>query len=124
MRKNSRTAKNCSRLLALLMAFAMILTFNAWPLKAEAAGKEIIILHTNDVHSRVDDKLGYGGVKTVKDQLEKEGNTVFLLDAGDTLHGLPIANLSKGENIVEIMNSVGYDAMTPGNHDFTMVLLS
>ncbi len=42
----------------------------------------------------------------------------FLLDAGDTFHGQTIATLVKGESIVKIMNSMGYDAMTTGNHDF------
>jgi len=49
----------------------------------------------------------------------KEANAeVILLDAGDTLHGLPFANLVEGKSIVDLMNLVGYDAMTPGNHDF------
>ncbi|NLO40942.1 MAG: hypothetical protein GX115_15915, partial [Ruminiclostridium sp.] len=40
------------------------------------------------------------------------------LDAGDTFHGQTIATLNKGESIADIMNAIGYDAMTPGNHDF------
>lgn len=43
---------------------------------------------------------------------------MLLLDAGDALHGLPFATISKGESIVRIMNTMGYDVMTPGNHDF------
>ncbi|MBQ9988983.1 MAG: bifunctional metallophosphatase/5'-nucleotidase [Clostridia bacterium] len=79
---------------------------------------DIVILHTNDVHSRVDDNLGYAAVKTVKESEISAGNHVLLLDAGDALHGLPIANLSEGRDIVQIMNAVGYSAMVPGNHDF------
>lgn len=56
-------------------------------------------------------------VKKLKEQIE-EVAPVLLLDAGDALYGLPIVNLSNGENIVKIMNKVGYDAMDPGNHDF------
>ncbi|MEG2457104.1 MAG: 5'-nucleotidase C-terminal domain-containing protein, partial [Clostridia bacterium] len=60
----------------------------------------------------------YSRVTTLKKQYEAAGATVVLLDAGDVLHGLPIANLLKGENIVQILNKVGYDAFVPGNHDF------
>ena len=86
--------------------------------ETETAEQPIIILHTNDIHSRADGDLGYASVKGWKTYYESLGNPVLLLDAGDSLHGLPVANLSGGENIVELMNAVGYTAMTPGNHDF------
>ncbi|WP_312092223.1 5'-nucleotidase C-terminal domain-containing protein [Aminipila sp.] len=119
--------KNCfkhgSIILALIMLMTMQFTF-AFASDGQntsvvgAAKGQIVILHTNDVHSRVDDKLGYASVKGWKDYFQAQGSTVLLLDAGDSLHGYPIANLGQGENIVEIMNAVGYTAMTPGNHDF------
>lgn len=82
-----------------------------------------VIIHTNDSHGRaVPDSyngyLGFTAVSALKKEYEAAGAKVILLDAGDTLHGLPIANLVKGESIVEIMNLAGYDAMAPGNHDF------
>ena len=40
------------------------------------------------------------------------------LDAGDTFHGLTLINLSRGSNMAMLMNLSGFDAMTPGNHDF------
>lgn len=108
--------KKWSKLFALLLVLIMAFSFTA---VGQAEGdSQIVILHTNDVHSRVDDNLGYAGVKSVKDALEAQGKEVLLLDAGDALHGLPLANLSEGMNIVEIMNAVGYTAMAPGNHDF------
>jgi len=83
---------------------------------------KIVILHTNDVHSRVqagiDNSLGYAAVVAAKKYYKSLGADVLLVDAGDTFHGLPIANLSKGANIAELMNDVGYNAMAPGNHDF------
>ncbi len=78
----------------------------------------IVILHTNDSHGRVDTNLGFTRVAVAKERLEEAGAIVLLLDAGDTLHGLPFATVSRGESIVRIMNTVGYDAMVPGNHDF------
>ena len=38
--------------------------------------------------------------------------------AGDTFHGLTLINLSRGSNMAMLMNIAGFDAMTPGNHDF------
>ena len=81
----------------------------------------ITILHTNDIHARVEgnDKnlIGYPLLVAIANEHRKEGE-VLLLDAGDTLHGTSFANLTQGESIVEIMNLAGYDAMAPGNHDF------
>lgn len=82
-----------------------------------------VILHTNDIHGRaVPDSynklMGFTAVSALKKDLEAAGAKVILLDAGDTLHGLPFATLTKGSNIVKLMNAIGYDAMTPGNHDF------
>ncbi|MBO5197945.1 MAG: 5'-nucleotidase C-terminal domain-containing protein [Lachnospiraceae bacterium] len=84
---------------------------------------KIVILHTNDTHARVQEdtengQMGYAAVGALKKACEEAGAEVILLDAGDTLHGLPFATVSQGESIVRVMNAVGYDAMTPGNHDF------
>jgi len=78
----------------------------------------IVILHTNDSHGRVDTNLGFSRAAYAKAKLEGAGATVLLLDAGDTLHGLPFATVSEGEAVVQVMNEAGYDAMTVGNHDF------
>lgn len=112
--------KNKSKLFSLLLSLCMIISMipNVVFASDNLSSNDIVIMHTNDIHSRVDDNLGYTSVKGWKDYFEQNGNDVLLLDAGDTLHGLPIANLSKGSNIVKMMNEVGYDAMTAGNHDF------
>ena len=110
--------KTNKKLLSLILVLAMIFSFAPSVLAAIPADKEIIILHTNDIHNRVDDNLGYAGVKALKDELEAKGKNVILLEAGDVLHGMPIANLTDGLTIIEIMNAVGYTAMVPGNHDF------
>ncbi len=114
-----RQFKFLSIVMAIAMMFSLQFTYafaeTAEP--SETAGS-IVILHTNDVHSKVDGALGYASVKGWKDYYLAEDAAVLVLDAGDALHGYPIANLSRGENIVEIMNAVGYTAMTPGNHDF------
>ncbi|BCJ95849.1 metallophosphatase [Anaerocolumna cellulosilytica] len=82
-----------------------------------------VILHTNDSHGRaVPDSyngyMGFTAVSALRAYYEKQGAQVLVMDAGDTLHGLPIATLEKGESIVQFMKLAGYDVMTPGNHDF------
>ncbi len=108
--------KSISIVVAIVMLFTLQFSFSF----AETADESdpIVILHTNDMHSKVDGELSLASVKGWKDYYEAKGSAVLILDSGDALHGLPVANLSRGENIVDIMNEVGYTAMTPGNHDF------
>ena len=90
--------------------------------------KELIILHTNDTHSRIEplpetdrnfpDKGGVVRRATYIDQTRKENKNVLLFDAGDFLQGTPYFNLFKGEIEVKAMNLLGYDAVTLGNHEF------
>lgn len=78
---------------------------------------KITILHTNDTHGRFvgDNKvIGMDKLATIK----KETPNSVLVDAGDTIHGLPFVTLSKGQDAVDIMDAVGYEFMVPGNHDF------
>lgn len=83
---------------------------------------EITILHTNDVHSRVSfsayDGMGYEKLSTIVKEMRAKNPNTLLMDAGDAFHGQTISTLNKGESIVQIMNTVGYDLMTVGNHDF------
>ena len=98
-------------------ALAMLVTL-LLPVAVLAAGKEIIILHTNDIHCGVTDNLGIDKVSQYKKDLKKQGYPVALADAGDAIQGAPIGKLSTGESIVKIMNAVGYDFVIPGNHEF------
>ncbi len=89
---------------------------------------ELIILHTNDTHSRIEplpetDRTfpNKGGVvrrATYIQQVRENNKNVLLFDAGDFLQGTPYFNLFKGEVEVEAMNLMGYDAVTLGNHEF------
>ncbi|WP_291299983.1 choice-of-anchor I family protein [Desulfosporosinus sp. BICA1-9] len=84
--------------------------------------KSITILHTNDTHSRVVegkyDGMGFAKITTMIKQYKAQNPNTLVLDAGDTFHGQTIATLEKGESIAKLMNVMGYDAMTAGNHDF------
>ena len=90
--------------------------------------KKLTILHTNDVHSRLESfpmdggkYQGLGGVAVRADLIKKirsEADQVLLLDAGDIFQGTPFFNLYKGEPEMKAMDAMGYDAATMGNHDF------
>ena len=60
----------------------------------------------------------YAKVAALKAMYEEAGATVYLLDAGDFSQGEPAVSVSEGATAVELMNMVGYDAATPGNHEF------
>ena len=88
------------------------------PFTAFAEEKDIVILHTNDIHCGVSDNLGIDKVSQYKKDLQKKGVPVALVDVGDAIQGAPIGKLSSGESIVKIMNAAGYDFVIPGNHEF------
>ncbi len=88
----------------------------------------VTILHTNDMHSRIDPfpmdggrNQGMGGVvsRAAKiEQIRKERENVLLLDAGDMFQGTPYFNFFHGEVEVKAMSKMKYDLGTIGNHDF------
>jgi len=79
---------------------------------------EITILHTNDMHGRIAGDGEYIiGIDRIAAIRQNTPNSI-LIDAGDTLHGLPIATLSRGEDIASLMKDAGYIAMGLGNHEF------
>ncbi len=89
---------------------------------------QLTILHTNDVHSRLDPfpmdggrNQGMGGVAAraaLIQKIRQEQSQVLLLDAGDIFQGTPYFNIYKGEPEIKAMTMMGYDACTMGNHDF------
>ena len=79
---------------------------------------DIVILHTNDVHCGVQDTIGYDGLMLFKKQLLKKYNNVILVDAGDHIQGGTMGLISGGEAIIDIMNKLGYEVATLGNHEF------
>ena len=79
---------------------------------------DIVILYTSDVHCGIDQGFGYAGLQQVKEYFTAEGNEVILVDDGDSIQGEPIGTMTKGEAIIPMMNELGYDVATPGNHEF------
>ena len=80
--------------------------------------EDIIILHTNDVHCGLMDYIGYDGLMLYKRELQSKYKYVITVDAGDHIQGGAIGLLSKGLDIIDIMNKIGYDVVTLGNHEF------
>lgn len=117
-----RSHKLLSLLLALVMVFALMgtaMAADATPVTTAAAAKDIVVLYTNDVHGATSDKtLGYDGLAAYKKDMLKTTDYVSLVDAGDFVQGGTINTLSQGEETVAIMNKVGYDVVTIGNHEF------
>ncbi|MDA9357600.1 5'-nucleotidase/apyrase family protein [Candidatus Thioglobus sp.] len=96
----------------------------------------LTILHTNDFHARFrpiskyDNNCSaennaegkcFGGsarlITAIEDARSRHENTV-LLDGGDQFQGTLFYNLYKGKVAAEMMNKLGYDGMTVGNHEF------
>lgn len=111
--------------LALLLSVVMSLTLlvsTAWAEEKtgftlpESLNGKTVVLHTNDVHGAIDK---YAKVAALRDECyDKGATTVVLVDAGDFSQGSPYVSLSKGATAVEMMNAVGYDIVTLGNHEF------
>lgn len=99
-------------------------------LMAAAKGRQLLILHTNDTHSCVlplnpnlaDTMLasrgGFLRRAAMIDQMRKEDKDLLLLDSGDFSQGSPYYTMFKGDVETELMNIMGYDAATIGNHEF------
>lgn len=88
----------------------------------------LVVLHTNDTHSRMDPFpvdggpfAGLGGAArraTLIRRVREENEHVLLLDAGDIFQGTPYFNFFGGELEFRAMAAMGYDVATLGNHDF------
>ena len=81
--------------------------------------EDIFVLYTNDTAGELNGNISFSNIKGYKDLLESEDKGVCLVDAGDFLDG-SISYRSKGQDIVKIMNLVGYDAVAMGNQEFSI----
>ena len=105
------------KILSCLLALALLLS-GLTAFAEETAAKDVVVLYTNDVHCGIDENIGYAGLAAYKKAFAKAGYDVLLVDNGDAIQGGPVGTLSKGEYIIDIMNEVGYDVATIGNHEF------
>ena len=98
--------------------------------------EQITILHTNDIHGQYIHKISkkkanrrsykYGGLSILNAYIKQIGtevhNNFLLFDAGDFMTGNPICDIefegAKGGALIYFFNYIGYDGLTPGNHEF------
>ena len=107
-----------------------IVAFAAIAATGEAQDKQLVILHTNDTHSTVEqlnpnlankDLAGRGGYIRRLELLRQERQQhpdLLYFDSGDFSQGSPFYTLFKGDVEIGLMNQMGIDAATIGNHEF------
>jgi 5'-nucleotidase/UDP-sugar diphosphatase len=101
-----------------------------------AAEYKLTILHTNDFHARFEPISKYDGPCSAEDngagecfggsgrlvtavaEARTRTNNSILVDGGDQFQGTLFYTYYKGALAAEMMNKMGYDAMTVGNHEF------
>ena len=95
---------------------SLILVISALPVSVSAINNDdIVILYENDVHCTVE---GYSKLSAMKKELKESYSYVGVVSGGDFIQGNSLGVISKGEYIVNLMNLVGYDTVTLGNHEF------
>src|SRR3989338_6650288 len=124
-------------LLVMVVSFVMISGYGFGGANPE--DRKIQLLWTNDTHGyfmpvyhaefeEVDSYAataategrigGYAQIKTLVNNLKTKSKNVLFMDSGDTFDGSPVAQMTRGEAVIPVLNAMGYDAMTPGNRDF------
>ncbi|MEI6060156.1 MAG: bifunctional UDP-sugar hydrolase/5'-nucleotidase [Bacteroidota bacterium] len=105
-----------------VLALAILALFSTSKIsfaQKHAKTTEIIILHTNDMHSKIDN---FGKLAYLADSLRKTHKYVFLVAAGDNFTGNPIVDMypDKGYPMIDLMNKLRFDVTAIGNHEFDM----
>ena len=85
------------------------------PTTIDNRSDNIVILYENDVHCVVE---GYSKLSAMKKELNETYKHVGVVSGGDYIQGSSLGVISQGEYIIKLMNLVGYDAVTLGNHEF------
>ncbi|XP_040062786.1 protein 5NUC-like [Ixodes scapularis] len=117
--------------------FAILLASNvSVSLGSESETFTLTILHTNDVHSHIQETTKYGGVCSAKDknaskcvggvarivtkvkQLKKEHPGALFMNGGDFYQGTPYYTILKHYMVSTIMTAMAYDQVCLGNHEF------
>ena len=98
---------------------------------------QITILGTTDLHGNIDpidyytnkpDNRGLAKIATLIKRTRKENPNSLLIDSGDTIQGTPLESFHNRKNnappdpMMLVMNSLNYDAMTVGNHEYNFGL--
>lgn len=101
----------------LSIALTVLLLLSTCIVANAATPEKSVFLFTNDVHCNYEDYI-YLAQYEADMKAQADVTSTYLVDAGDAIQGGIIGTLSKGEDIIKIMNFVGYDFAIPGNHEF------
>ena len=107
--------KIISIFVCILMFIGVISISACNPTTTDNRSDDIVILYENDVHCVVE---GYSKLSAMKKELNETYKHVGVVSGGDYIQGSSLGVISQGEYIVKLMNLVGYDAVTLGNHEF------
>ncbi|KAF4555690.1 Hypothetical protein D9617_2g056530 [Elsinoe fawcettii] len=123
-----------SLLLSSVVAEDVLISRRNWvQRRSEQENFDLTFFHINDVHAHLDEFRassgvdcqpaqgcvgGYARVKTVLDEMRPQAENSLFLNAGDEFQGTLFYNFYKGEKTAEVLNQMGVDAMTLGNHEF------
>ena len=85
--------------------------------------EKLLIYSINDFHGAIEETdSAYGAARIsgyIKNSIEENADAATLvISSGDMFQGSAISNHTRGKIVVDIMNEIGYDAMTLGNHEF------
>uniref|UniRef100_A0A6B0VES2 5'-nucleotidase n=1 Tax=Ixodes ricinus TaxID=34613 RepID=A0A6B0VES2_IXORI len=119
------------RLFAILLASNLTVS-----LGVDSETFTLTILHTNDVHSHIEETTKYGGVCSEKDkndskcvggvarivtkvkELKAQHSGALFMNGGDFYQGTPYYTILKYEMVSRIMTAMKYDQVCLGNHEF------
>ncbi len=116
------------KVLNVFLSVFLLLSFTGCTNTKKAVNGTATILYTNDIHGYINNKikdgdnevdgLSYANIKALKDDLISQGENVLLVDDGDHAQGTIYSAYNNGEEMIKLMNDVGYDLATLGNHEF------
>lgn len=103
------------RIISCVLLIAALISISACGYIVDDRHEDIVILYESDVHCAVE---GYSKLAAMKNELKETYKHVGVASVGDYIQGSSLGVISQGEYIVKLMNLVGYDAVTLGNHEF------
>lgn len=106
-----------------IVSMLLLMMMGVFTHAQDAPPFQLTVIHTNDTRAaHLPNNQGDGGVAilaSVINQIRREAPfNSLLLDAGDRFTGTLFHTQYQGQDQVQIMNLLGYDAMALGNHEF------
>ena len=117
LKKKRLTALLLSVILSVIPAISCLAEGTEPVSEANDLTNQVVIYHTNDMHGALEEGSGKFSIAQTA-ALKENTEHAFLVDAGDATQGVPLASITKGKDVIRLMNMAGYDAMCLGNHEF------